>query len=502
MSLQSPEAASLVKLLTDSFASKHHTSELQSLQSALDLCLESVKCIQSAIEEYPKTDKEAKLSASSSSSLTSLSTDTLLEICSFADMVSKCMLRFTACSVHKAMMRCPLDLTMHEAFYCSEMPTSIISELIPLRYWKCLDTRADRTSNSLEYGSPIDMLDKNKCELNIRHITDLNLSLSELNSLGFDRSWTITGALFTDDDMENFEGFRSTMASMVKYDAHHSFKTIGFSVDSDDLPPSLLVATVGSIDESVLRGIENFAIYRGEANLSTLDRLSIFECFSSLRSLYLDCVQFLDELIHLSCLTNLEKFVTRTCESVHPEQDLDFLKPLTKLKDLVLDIASELGWKNASSISNLNQLRYFTLSDDSIDLQLSHLSCLTLLEVLDLDIIDATIVGGSIASLSRLNKLKVLELSGPDIHGNISSLMHMTNLQCLSLFNCKITGNISSFSRLTKLSQLTLNTELPLEGDIKVMSWLTKLNGCSINGISVHGDIAAAAAVVQQLSHT
>jgi hypothetical protein len=487
MSLQSPEAASLVKLLTDSFASKHHTSELQSLQSALHLCLESVKFIQSAIEEYPKTDKEAKLSSSLSCLTSFLSTDTLLEICSYADMVSKCMLRFTACSVHKAMMRCPLDLTMYNLYHLKK---PIISELIPLRYWKCLNTRADRTSNSLEYGSPIDMLDKNKCELNIRHITDLNLSLSELNSLGFDRSWTITGALFTDDDMENFEGFRSTMASMVKYDAHHSFKTIGFSVDSDDLPPSLLVATVGSIDESVLRGIENFAIYRGDANLSTLDRLSIFECFSSLRSLYLDCVQFLDELIHLSCLTNLEKFVTRTCESVHPEQDLDFLKPLTKLKDLVLDIASELGWKNASSISNLNQLRYFTLSDDSIDLQLSHLSCLTLLEVLDLDIIDATIVGGSIASLSRLNKLKVLELSGPDIHGNISSLMHMTNLQCLSLHNCKLMGNISSLSRLTNLSELTLYTELPLEGDIKVMSWLSKLT--KLNGYSIKkNDISA-----------
>jgi hypothetical protein len=496
-SLQHLEASALVQLLTDSIARKHNTGELQSLHLALDVCLQSVKNIQEAMQECQSKSnhKEAK-EAKPSLSLTSLNTDTLLEICSYADIKSKVMLRFTASSVHKAMMRCPLDFSNIDSDYILVVDTiPLLTNYFPIRYWKCLNTKV-RSYCDQEALCPINMLDMNKSELHLRHFAhsgdddvaaayanhkSTNLSLSELNSLGFDRSWTITGAAIFEQDIT---GYKSLFSNMAKYDAHHSFKSICFHIDTSKFSVNNILLRT---DESVVKGIEKIKICKGNEDLSLVDDFSVFERFSSLRSLEFHNTIIADEFLDLPSLTNLERFVTRECESEYVEQHLDFLKPLTKLKHLVLGVDNELGWKNASSISCLNQLTHFELLDHKIDLKLSHLSCLTQLEVLDASYVES-LIEGNIESLSKLRKLKKLSLAGQHVHGNISALMDMTNLTCLGFSGCKVMGDISSLSKLTKLSRLSLSG--PVSGDIEVISSFIKLESCFLDELSVHGDIA------------
>jgi hypothetical protein len=495
MSLQHLEASALVQLLTDSIAHKHNTCELQSLHLALDVCLQSVKIIQELMQECQSNNKEVK-EANRSLLLASLNTDTLLEICSYADIKSKVKLRFTASSVHKAMMRCPLDFSKTDSDYIHVDTIPVLTNYFPIRYWKCLNTKT-RSYCDQEALCPINMLDINKSELHLRHFAHCGdddvashksttlLSLSKLSLLGFDRSWTITGATIFEQDMDEYE---SLFSSMVRYNAHHSFKSICFDTNGVSVTDILAQHT----EESVMKGIEEVKICMRltTGDLPVVDDFSVFERFSSLRSLkfhHTNITSIKDDFLNLSCLTNLERFVTRDCENDNPKQNLDFLKPLTKLNHLVLGVTSKLGWTNASSISCLNQLTHFELKKGANDLSLSHLSCLTMLEVLDASYMES-LIEGNIESLSKLRKLKKLSLAGQCVHGNISVLIDMTNLTSLIFNNCSVMGDISSLSKLRKLSRLSLSS--PLSGDIEVMSNFIKLESCFLGHLSVHGDIA------------
>jgi hypothetical protein len=121
ISLEAFEPESLVQLLVDSIAYKNNVCHMKSFDLALDVCSKAVQIIrdkkQDAKQQMNILKEEVKVTPMASmTSFTSLSNDTILEICSFMTMRSKCLLRFTSSSVHMAMMRCPFNNNLTKSY--------------------------------------------------------------------------------------------------------------------------------------------------------------------------------------------------------------------------------------------------------------------------------------------------------------------------------------------------------------------------------------------------
>jgi hypothetical protein len=214
---------SLARFLLGSVIFNGSISRFESFDRALDVCLKAAHIIRDEKQVY-LSQKELK--CSSKTSLTSLSNEPILEICSFLNSKSKCHLRFTSGSVHKGMMRCPLD------FFDTKHPAHSITQYFPLRLWRSLSGSATTSCcDDCDASHQLKMMDFNKCELHSRHVTNSYRSPSELNSLGFDRSWTITGLNITD---ANLEEFRSILESIVKDNGSGSLKRLTLNCSLDD----------------------------------------------------------------------------------------------------------------------------------------------------------------------------------------------------------------------------------------------------------------------------
>jgi hypothetical protein len=111
ISLQALDPVSLAPLLLDSITYATISCEAESFDLALDICLKTIQMIRHAKQEY-LAQKESK--RTSTTCLTSLSNDLILDICSYVGSKSKCKFRFTSNYIHCAMMRCPLDLSKDE----------------------------------------------------------------------------------------------------------------------------------------------------------------------------------------------------------------------------------------------------------------------------------------------------------------------------------------------------------------------------------------------------
>jgi hypothetical protein len=487
--LSSADPESLARFLLGSVVFNDNISQLQSFDRALDVCLKAVHIIRDKKQEY-LSQKELK--CSSKTSLTSLSNEPIFEICSFLNSKSKCHLRFTSCSVHKGMMRCPLD------FFDTKHPAHSITQYFPLRLWRSLSgSAATSCCDDCDASHQLKMMDFNKCELHSRHVTNSYRSPSELNSLGFDRSWTITGLNITD---ANLEEFRSILESIVKDNGSGSLRkrlTLNCSLDDWGYGDSLL-CQINNDNCGAVRGVDCLYVHvdidYGSARYECLtNRLKYF---TSLRSMNLDGVLLRPTFLSdVSCLLRLEELKCIRCDIAQEGiQNLDCLRPLSgTLKVIHLDISSQSPWINSSSLSSLVNLTHFQLSNDhgALELNLSSFSNLTHLEEIFLPAKSTSQASGNISSLIKLTKLKRLRLCGSNIQGDIAVLGNIHSLDLVSIVDCEIEGDISALCSLTQLSSLYLQSK-PLSGDIVNFSKLKKLTDFSLYGLNnVHGDIAS-----------
>jgi hypothetical protein len=514
ISLEAFEPESLVQLLVDSIAYRHNVCVIESFDLALDVCLKALQIVRDKkLEVNQQTNLQKEVKLTPMKSLTSLSNDTILEICSFMDMRSKCLFRFTSSSVHMAMMRCPFHLTNRTA-------TTIVEQIAPMRLWKSL-TRNPCCCNS-DASKQLSLLDR---KLDPAYFTKINnpLTPSELNSLGFDRSWTIAGLSFSSKHASDMMTLKSMCNTLVKNDSQHMLRTLYLyheAHDDDDDVDEL----DRSVDEILNIGCEAFSNVetlhiRGctsSCSIIFFNDIKTFEIFANLRTLNLSKICFGFESSELSMLSKLEELILADCTDV---KDFAHIAQLTNLRDLRFDQYGTM--MNTSSVSLLTSLSKLFLgiqrSGDVSDLNLSHLAGLTKLTMIEI----ATLkVEGNIQSLSQLQNLTALSLDVGIASGDLSVLTNLTNLQMLSLHNRRrcamdplcgniqvlahlkrlkvlsfsrfnLQGNIAALSQCSGLKHLYLSALPQLQGDISVLSTLTKLNYCSLEVLpSINGDIS------------
>jgi hypothetical protein len=535
ISLEAFEAESLVQLLVDSIAYRNNVCGIESFDLALDVCLKAVQIVRDKkldVKQQMNHQKEVKVA--SMTSLTSLSNDTVLEICSFMDMRSKCLLRFTSSSVHMAMMRCLFDLTDNfdddlvgrEITANRNRIATIIEQIAPMRLWSSL-MRNPCCCNS-DASKQLSLVDR---RLDPAYFTANNspLTPSELNSLGFDRSWTITGLTYScSEHASDLMTLKTMCNTLVKHDSQHMLTTLYielFNDLDDEEDDEVDDDEVGlSVDEILNIGCEAFCnvemLHIPNFSCSSnffLNDIKTFEIFANLRTLNLSQINFVIVSSELSAFSKLEELMLYHCTKI---DDFAHIAPLTKLRSLMFH--QNVAMMNTSSVSlltNLSDLFLGVRSGDVLDLKLSHLAGLTKLTMIDLR--DSR-VEGNIESLSQLKNLTALTLDVGVTSGDLSVLTNFTNLQKLSVCNDRaercamspprgniqvlthlirlkeltfsgfnLQGNIAALSQCSGLEQLDLSA-LQLQGDISVLSTLTKLSDCALGLLpSINGDISA-----------
>jgi hypothetical protein len=302
--------------------------------------------------------------------------------------------------------------------------------------------------------------------------------------IAFQRSWTVTGLLFSDT-----EEYETILSLLVKHDRHHFVERLELGISMD---------------------VSNFS--------------ELIHKLSELRSLSFCKVGFPSDVFPaLSSMSNLEELSLSLCDVAGNFGHMAKYNPrLIKLH--VIDGGNAGKWSNSSSISSLVNLKELVLQihcHRDTDLNLSHLQKLTELTNIEVNIF----ADGSIESLTNLKKLSKLSLvcysggmvgdiaclknfsklttlslrydydynnDSPQIHGNMGVLSHLVHLRMLVLEHCyDIRGEIDHILHCRRLERLKLNYLPHLRGDVRELNNLTNLTHCYLGGglESVSGDI-------------
>jgi Leucine-rich repeat (LRR) protein len=388
---------------------------------------------------------------------------------------------------------------------------TIIEQIAPMRLWKSL-MRNPCCCNS-DASKQLSLLDH---KLDPAYFTNNNsnpLTTSELNSLGFDRSWTITKLRLSGLGRKNCMEIRN---SLVKNDSHHMLTVLDIDLHDDRNQ---------SVDEILCVGWDAFCnveklsvgVRFTSTYTFTLYDIETFEIFAKLRTLRFSHIRFDFEYSQFSVLSKLEELNLSHCTNI---DDFAHIAQLTKLRNLSFDQnGTMMNTSSVSLLTNLSSLHMGISSDEVLDLNLSHLAGLTKLRNINMQ--DSR-VEGNIESLSQLKNLTALSFDVGVTSGDISVLMNFPDMQRLSLYGYNnhvdalspLRGNIHVFTHLIKLKDLDLLgfniqgdiaalsqccglerlrlSALPqLQGDISVLSTLTKLNSCTLEELpSINGDIS------------
>jgi hypothetical protein len=481
----------MAQLLLDSAPLTPNVCELDRVDLAIDVCLRTVQILQDKKQQIQK----ALLT------LTHLSDDTFLYICSFMDIKSICKLRFSSSSVHSSMMGYPLDTSSVDIYNFFRKPrhslTKFIELIAPIRWWNA--------------------------------------------KIAYQRSWTVTGLGFDNDEFEDCE---TVLSLLVKHNCHQFVERFEFSEGCfSNLEFRGLINTLQTF--SKLRSLSLVDVHpdgcyeldlSSLSSLSNLQELELVHCFVDGRT-FGQLAQFNTKLMKLyvhegaydaayeedwsngssiSSLVNLRELTLDTnCDTGLNLSHLQKLTELTKLHVEIFDEDEEGSWSNGSLISSLVNLRELTLiTNCDMGLNLSHLQKLTELTKLHVQIYDE---GSSIESLTNLKKLSELSLHSYSggivgdiaclenfskltrlcflemgIHGNMEVLSHLVHLSALELKSCSdIRGEIAHILHCSRLKHLKL-IDLPnLRGDVSELSNLTDLIYCDLKELSlVSGDTA------------
>jgi hypothetical protein len=234
--VEASEPECLAQLLLDSVTfTTSSVCEPKSFDLVVDICLKVIEIIRDRKQAYfecsSPSDSKVSSKTLSTPSLTLLSNDTIQDICSYLDIKSKCMARFTSSSVHGAMMRCPLNTCSYgggEAlFFHFRDLLPIMKKITPMRLWQSLSRKLCCCNSDV--ARQLKLIDPNTLVLN--HSCN-HMSLSELNSLGFDRSWTISGIRINDQTMKSY---KSLCKLLLLNGCHTSLRVLEFNLSDSTI---------------------------------------------------------------------------------------------------------------------------------------------------------------------------------------------------------------------------------------------------------------------------
>jgi hypothetical protein len=503
LSLQDLEPESLAKLILDSIVLNYGESNVvNSYDEALGICFKTADIIRN------KNDSHKASRSSSTTTITSMGNDTMLDICAYIDVCSKGRLRCTSNVIHTTMMRCPLDFTDVEMWEFD--PHIFVKQLAPMRLHKRLTAKPCYCHSDV--SRQLNLLSANQL------IFDPNMSThssheppseSELRSLGFDRPWTITGLHFDDYSTKHCH---EEVELLVQHKCQHLLKSVDFSLFEIDFMLDDFLDVNGDDIYNVERLSLTKSVDAEDDGIAEINDIKSLATLRQLKSLQLDRILVPSGYSELSVLAS--QLVDLDMENCSAVGDFDHIAQLTKLQKLNLRQCDSLV--NVSSISRLLMLSEMTLrigSSDNLDLNLSHLSSLTKLTKIQLD---GPHVMGNIQSLSSLIGLTSLSLETGNVCGNISFLVSFTSLKSLSITKQSICGDTEVISRLSKLLRLSMKnchnirgdiaalshcvdvrhlvlSELPqVQGDIgMLLPHITKLYLCELKSLYIHGDALA-----------
>jgi len=183
-----------------------------------------------------------------------------------------------------------------------------------------------------------------------------------------------------------------------------------------------------------------------------------------------------DETImpHLSCLTGLKELHLYMNNITH--KGLQHIKGLKSLKKLVLAVEKQFGDAALAELSELRSLEVLAFSGSRTDSSLRHLTKLTSLRELRLDV--SEIRGPGLAHLEKLPSLKYLIISGKNFgDGGLAYITNLKSLRRLKLWGSELQITDAGLSQLVALPNLTnLHVYSFAEGESALdISGLTKL---------------------------
>ncbi|PRP89101.1 hypothetical protein PROFUN_01821 [Planoprotostelium fungivorum] len=137
------------------------------------------------------------------------------------------------------------------------------------------------------------------------------------------------------------------------------------------------------------------------------------------------------------------------------------------------------------NLAPLKQLREFSVSDNLLTSDITPVTTLPYLTILDLS---RNLFGVSIpASISNLNSLQILRLSNSSLSGVVpQNLWRLRSLRELRLDGNQLSGNISDFYSDPSILSIGDNS---LSGDLNWMDRLTSAKYLNISGNGFHGDL-------------
>ncbi len=101
-----------------------------------------------------------------------------------------------------------------------------------------------------------------------------------------------------------------------------------------------------------------------------------------------------------------------------------------------------------------------------------------------------TPLSGDIAQLAALTNLTQLRLFNTSVSGDVSSLATLTSLSLLVIYNANLTGDVNPLSALTSLTQVQLQNQAGITGDMSGFAAATGLTLLHLGDTGVSGDIA------------
>ena len=136
-------------------------------------------------------------------------------------------------------------------------------------------------------------------------------------------------------------------------------------------------------------------------------------------------------------------------------------------------------------ISKLPKLRLLDLEDTNVAGSLDALAKNTELANLHLR---HTRVGGQLEDLFKAKDLQILDLTGTEVTGDLAALANFTELLQLRLSNTAVSGELKSLAKLERLTELVLSNTAVF-GDAAVMAEWSKIEHIDLSGIQVEFDL-------------
>ena len=153
---------------------------------------------------------------------------------------------------------------------------------------------------------------------------------------------------------------------------------------------------------------------------------------------------------------------------------------------LAIDLPGrDLGGALHPEISKLAKLRVLDLDGTNITGSLEVLANNTWLEYLSLR---HTRVGGRLEALSKAKDLSSLDLTGTKVTGDVAALANATNLRHLRLSNMAVFGELKFLAKMKDLKKLDL-ANLKVVGDAAVMAKWSFIEQIDLSGTQVEFDL-------------